>query len=169
VRTTTFEAVHAVVDKAAVIAAEDLTKDFTGRKRLGKNTNRRLARWTKGVTAEALEAVSGRRGSAVRLVNAAYTSQVIPGTDTIGVRKGDRLHCTECGAVWKADHAGAVNVLRRLGDADITLWTPHWRVKQILQERTDRRRSRLPDQDSSTACMCRCGERTIQPPDIGQY
>ncbi|WP_322633627.1 transposase [Glycomyces albidus] len=162
VRTVTFEAVHRVVDKAAMVVAEDLTKTFTSRKRLGQNTNRRLAGWTKGLTAEALNAVSGRRGSAVRLVNAAYTSQVIPGTDALGIRKGDRLHCTECGAVWKADHAGAVNVLRRLGDADIALWTPHWRVKQILQERTDRRRSRLPDQDSSIEPLCQCGERNIQ-------
>ncbi|GAB4006271.1 hypothetical protein GCM10029992_56470 [Glycomyces albus] len=50
--------------------------------------NRRLAQWTKGLTAQALQAVSDRRGSAVRLVNAAYTSQVIPGTDAFGVRDG---------------------------------------------------------------------------------
>ncbi|MEU5844996.1 hypothetical protein [Saccharopolyspora shandongensis] len=41
VRTTTFRAVHAVVDKAALIAAEDLTKIFTGRARRGRNVNRR--------------------------------------------------------------------------------------------------------------------------------
>lgn len=161
IRDVTFQAVHAVADKAAVIVAEDLTKTFTGRKRLGKNTNRRLATWTKGVTAEALEAVSGRRGSAVRLVNAAYTSQVVPFTDNLGVRKGDRLHCP-CGAVWQADHAGAINILHRASDPDITLHIPHKRVKQILQERTDRQRSRLPDQDSSTESMCQCGERTIR-------
>ncbi|MBB5802347.1 hypothetical protein F4560_002115 [Saccharothrix ecbatanensis] len=38
---------------------------------------------------------------------------------------------------------------------------PHTRVKQIIQER-DRRRSRLPDQDSNTAGHCRCGERNIR-------
>ncbi len=155
-------AVHRVVDKAALVVAEDLTKTYVGRKRLGKNTNRRLAGWTKGLTAEALNAVSDRRGSAVRLVNAAYTSQVIPGTDALGVRKGDRLHCTDCGAVWQADHAGAVNVLARASDPDIALWTPHTRVKQILLERTDRRRSRLPDQDSNTEPQCQCGERNIR-------
>ncbi|MGP3972375.1 zinc ribbon domain-containing protein, partial [Streptomyces sp. 6N223] len=149
VRDLTFKSVHTVVDKASVIVAEDLTKTFTGRKKLGKNTNRRLAAWTKGITAEALETVSGRRGSAVRLVNAAYTSQVVPFTDTLGVRKGDRLHCTQCGAVWQADHAGAINILERDGDPDISLFTQHTRVKQILQERTDRQRSGLPlDQDS---------------------
>ncbi|MFD5650747.1 zinc ribbon domain-containing protein [Streptomyces sp. NPDC127039] len=161
VRDVTFQAVHAVVDKAAVIVAEDLTKTLTGRKKLGKNTNRRLAGWTKGVTAEALKAVSDRRGSAVRLVNAAYTSQAIPFASIIGVRKRDRLHCP-CGAVWQADHAGAINILHRASDPDVTLHTPYRRVKQILQERADRQRSRLPDQDSSTQSMCRCGERTIR-------
>ncbi|MGO4429767.1 zinc ribbon domain-containing protein, partial [Streptomyces sp. MCAF7] len=109
VRDITFKAVHAVVDKANIIVAEDLTKTFSSRKQLGKNTNRRLAAWTKGITAEALSAVSDRRGSAVRLVNAAYTSQAVPFTDILGVRKGDRLYCTECGTVWQADHAGAIN------------------------------------------------------------
>ncbi|MBL0799496.1 transposase [Streptomyces albidoflavus] len=163
VRDLTFKAVHQVFDKASLVVAEDLTKTFSGRKKRGKNTNRRLTAWTKGITAEALETVSVRRGSAVRLVNAAYTSQAVPFTDILGVRKGDRLHCTQCGAVWQADHAGAINILERDGDPDISLFTPHKRVKQILQERTDRQRSGLPmDQDSSTR-LCRCGERNIQP------
>ncbi|MER5933860.1 transposase [Streptomyces sp. NPDC002054] len=163
VRDITFKAIHAVADKAAVIVAEDLTKSFSSHKKLGKNTNRRLAAWTKGITAKALQAVSDRRGSAVRLVNAAYTSQVIPFTDILGVRRGDRLHCTECGAVWQADHAGAITILHRASDPDITLFTAHTRVKQILQERADRQRSRLPmDQDSSTRHLCQCGERKIR-------
>jgi len=41
--------------------------------RLGRNTNRRLAAWTKGITAQALHDVPERRGSALVLVNAAYT------------------------------------------------------------------------------------------------
>jgi hypothetical protein len=122
----TYQAVNAVVNKATMIVAEDLSRTFTGRNKRGADTNRRLAAWTKGVTAEALRNVSGGRGSVVRLVNAAYTSQVIP------------------------------------GDGDIGRHTPHWRVKQIIQERADRQRSRLPDQDSNTTGHCRCGERNIQ-------
>jgi IS605 OrfB family transposase len=144
VRTETFTAVHRVVDKAAVVVAEDLTKSFAGRKPLGKNTNRRLAAWTKGVTAEALKNVSERRGSALTLVNAAYTSQVVPCCNGFGRRSGDRLYCTPCGVVWHADHAGAINVQHRLGDPDITLHTPYQRVKQILLERADRHRTGLP-------------------------
>ncbi|WP_208615141.1 zinc ribbon domain-containing protein [Streptomyces caeruleatus] len=149
VRTVTFTAVHAVVDKAKHIIAEDLTRPFVSRKRLGKDTNRRLATWTKGITAEALTHVSERRGSALTLVNAAYTSQVAPCCQILGKRLGDRLHCTQCGDVWQADHAGAINVLERDGDPDISLHTPHTRVRQILQERADRHRTRLPVQDSS--------------------
>jgi hypothetical protein len=149
VRTETFTAVHAVVDKASRIVAEDLTRAFVSRKSLGKNTNRRLAAWTKGVTAEALINVSERRGSALTLVNAAHTSQVAPCCGVFGRRAGDRLDCTRCGAVWQADLAGAINVLERDGDTDISLWTPHTRVKQVLQER-GRRRTRLPVQGPST-------------------
>ena len=77
---------------------------------------------------------------------------------------GDRLHCTWCGAVWQTDHAAAVNILMRDGDPDIALHTPHQRVRQLIRERDDRRRSRLPDQDSSaTAHPCTCGERIIRP------
>ncbi|PWR07477.1 hypothetical protein DKT69_34710, partial [Micromonospora sicca] len=41
------------------------------------------------------------------------------------------------------------NILQRAGDPDIALHTPHHKVKQILQDRTDRHRTRLPVQDSS--------------------
>ncbi|MFI6064755.1 hypothetical protein ACIA47_05735 [Micromonospora sp. NPDC051227] len=41
------------------------------------------------------------------------------------------------------------DVLRRHGDPDITLHTPHRVVRQIVQARADRHRSRLPLPDSS--------------------
>lgn len=161
VRTTTFRAVHAVVDKAALIAAEDLTKTFTGRVRRGRDVNRRLAAWTKGVTAEALTNVSERRGSVLTLVNAAYTSQVVPCCGALGQRSGDRLHCTRCRVVWQADHAAAINVLQRVGDPDITLHTPYQRVRRIVGERADRRPIRLPILDSRP----RRGRRAKHPND----
>ncbi|MET7965432.1 transposase [Micromonospora sp. NPDC005305] len=151
VRTEVFTAVHEVVDKAATVIAEDLTKRFTGRKTLPKNINRRLHAWTKGVTAEALKNVSERRGSALVHVNAAYTSQTCHRCGRFGRRSGDRFHCTWCGVVWQADVNAAINILQRAGDLDIALHTPHHRVKQILQDRTDRHRTRLPVQDSSPA------------------
>ncbi|WP_218105252.1 RNA-guided endonuclease TnpB family protein [Micromonospora rhizosphaerae] len=151
VRTEIFTAVHGVVDKAATVVAEDLTTSFAGRTRLGSNVNRRLAGWTKGLTAEALTNVSERRGSALVHVNAAYTSQTCHRCGRLGRRGGDRLHCTLCGVVWQADVNAAINILQRAGDPDIALHTPHRTVKQILQDRTDRHRTRLPVQDSSPA------------------
>lgn len=149
VRTATFTAVHRVVDKAATVVAEDLTASFAGRKQLGKNINRRLAAWTKGVTAEALASVSERRGSALVHVNAAYTSQACHRCCSLGRRDGDRFHCRQCRVVWQADVNAAINIQSRAGDPDIALHTPHDRVKQILLERADRHRTRLPVQDSS--------------------
>ncbi len=160
VRNITYQAVNDVVDKADVVVAEDLTKPFTGRKKLGRNTNRRLAAWTKGLTARALHDVPERRGSALVLVNAAYTSQADPRTGLLAVRHGDRLHLPG-GVVMCADHAAAINILHRASDPDITLHTPYTRVRQILQERTDRQRTRLPVQDSSPPLG---GERNIQTP-----
>jgi IS605 OrfB family transposase len=143
VRTVTYQAVNVVVDKASLIAAEDLTRSFTSRPR-GRNMNRRLAAWTKGVIARALTDVSERRGSALVMVNAAYTSQVDPDTGTLGVRRGDRLYCPG-GVVWCADHAAAINVLHRVADPDIGLHTPHAEVKRIVRERTDRHRISTAD------------------------
>lgn len=163
IRDVVYTAVNRVVDDAAVIIAEDLTRTIRGESK-GRNMNRRLAMWTKGVIAQALEDVSKRRGSSLRLVNAAYTSQVIPGTSTLGRRVGDRLHCPhKGGVVWHADHAAAVNILERDGDTEISLYTPHARVRQLLQERDDRQRLRLPSQDSSSG-GCRCGERIVPSP-----
>ena len=160
VRDITYQAVHEVVDKAAVVAAEDLTKPFAGRKKLGRNASRRLAAWTKGVTAQALHDVPERRGSALVLVNAAYTSQADPRDHcTLGARRGDRLHLSG-GVVMCADHAAAINILHRASDPGITLHTPYTRVRQILQDRADRQRTRLPVQDSSPPG----GERSIQAP-----
>jgi hypothetical protein len=159
IRTVTYQAVNQVADKACLVAAEDLTKTFTGRKRLGRNTNRRLAAWTKGLTAQALHDVSERRGSALVLVNAAYTSQADPRDHcTLGARRGDLLHLPG-GVVFDADQAAAINVLARASDPDITLYTPYTRVRQILQDRADRQRTRLPVQDSSPILG---GERNIQ-------
>lgn len=148
IRSTVFQAVHQVVDKAAVIAAEDLTAPMN-RKNLGKNVNRRLSGWTKGVIAEALETVSQRRGSTLVLVNPAYTSQMDSRNGCLwGKRQGDAFYCFD-GVVLQADKNAAQNVLARLRDPEIDRWTPFQKVKSILQERTERHRLGLLNLDSS--------------------
>ena len=124
IRDLVFQSVHKVVDKAAVIAAEDLTAPMAG-KSFGKNVSRRLAAWTKGVIAEALDSVSNRRGSAVVLVNPAYTSQLDSRTGCLdGKRQGDRFYCSD-GVVLQADQNAARNVLARLSDPDIERFMPY--------------------------------------------
>ena len=148
IRDVVCKAVHAVVDKASTISAEDLTSPMAGRS-FGRNTNRRLASWTKGVIAEALNSISHRRGSSVVLVNAAYTSQIDSQTGCFtGTRKGDRFY-RETGEVVQADKNGALNVLARLSDPEIGRYMPYREVKRVLQERTKRHRLGLLNQDTS--------------------
>jgi transposase len=60
VKTIIFTAVNRVVDKAETIVCEDLTKTFKS-KNLGKNTNRRLSGWVKGLMASAIDIVASHR------------------------------------------------------------------------------------------------------------
>ena len=149
-RTLIFTATHRLVDKAGMIVAEDLTSPIASKTNYGKNTNRRLNQWTKGLLAEALETISKRRGSTLYLVNAAYTSQMDSFNQGLltGTRKGDRFY-RENGEVVQADYNAARNVLVRLDDPEIGRWTNFKKVKFILQERTDRYRLELTNLGSS--------------------
>lgn len=147
VRDIAFKAAHSVVDKASTIAAEDLSSPISG-KSYGKDQNRRLSAWAKSLLAEAITAVSQRRGSALRMVNCAYTSQMDSRYGILlGSRKGDTFYCFD-GVVLDADTNAARNILARLGDPDISLYTPYSNVKRILLERTERRLGLL-NQDTS--------------------
>jgi IS605 OrfB family transposase len=89
-RTHVFSAVHSVLDKAGAVVVEDLSKPIRGLDR-GRNTNRRLSGWVKGVIQEAVEATSRRRGASLDQINAAYTSQWLPCCSTFGKRSGDAI------------------------------------------------------------------------------
>ena len=124
-KTLIYTATHRLVDKAKLIVAEDLSSPIQGKRNYGKNTNRRLNTWVKGLLADALTSVSHRRGSTVHLVNASYTSQCdsfLHGL-LIGTRKGDRFYRFN-GEVVQADWNGARNVLARLNDNEISRYTP---------------------------------------------
>jgi IS605 OrfB family transposase len=134
VRTKVFTATHKLVDKAAVLVIEDLSRPIVGYDR-GKNMNRRLSGWVKGLIQEAVLSVSRRRGASVDCVNAAYTSQVVRCHPSFGRRSGDKLHCTICGAVYDADKVAAENILDRRADVEIGRFTHYKRVRAILEER----------------------------------
>jgi hypothetical protein len=126
------------------VVVEDLSKPITGYDR-GSNTNRRLSAWVKGVEQEAVLTLSRRRGASLDLVNAAYTSQVVPCCLSLGQRSGDRLYCTECRAVYDADRVAAGNILDRKYDKEIGLYTPYQQVRSILQKRACQSRAKACD------------------------
>jgi len=139
IKTIVFTAVNRVVDKAKTIVCEDLTKNFKSRRNYGKNINRRLSGWVKGLMARAIDIVATRRGSRVVQINAAYTSQMCSKCGCRGKRTGDTFHCASgCGAVMQADLNAAVNVKARLDDKELHRWLPFQKVKQILLERCRR-------------------------------
>lgn len=134
IRNIAFQAVHAIVDTAKEIRAEDLTKPFANMRKW-KDYNRRMSAWARGALAEALESVSKARGSCLRLVNCAYTSQMDSKTHRLeGERVGDKFYHAN-GDVSHADTNAAVNVKQRGDDPDITLYTTFQSVKKILLDR----------------------------------
>ncbi len=114
---------------------EDLRHPIRGYDR-GRATNRRLSGWVRGLIQEGVEATSRRRGASVDEINAAYTSQVLPGCGAFGRRSGDALHCPLGRAVFKADHVAAVNILQRKNDTGICRFLPYRQVRQVLEERS---------------------------------
>lgn len=70
-------------------------------------------------------------------VNAAYSSQTCPVCGWVDPqnRRGDIFECRECGFTADADHVAALNVRARLGDPEITQYTPKSEVKEILLRR----------------------------------
>lgn len=136
IRDIVFKAAHSVVDKAAMVVCEDLASPILDKKRYGKDQKRRLSGWVKGVMAEAISTVSQRRGASLSLVNAAYTSQMDSRYGALlGQRNGDTFHCFD-GVVQDADTNAARNILARLNDSEIALYTPNRQVKAILLRRT---------------------------------
>ena len=129
------KAAHGLVDQAGTIACEDLTAPMTSAKPFRKDTRRRLAAWVKGVMADTLIAISRRRGSALVLVNPAYTSQMDSRTGLLqGRRAGDKFYGID-GVVLDADTNAARNILQRLYDPEIDRYTPHREVKRLLLDR----------------------------------
>jgi hypothetical protein len=63
---------------------------------------------------------------------------------------------------YQIDDTAVRSAHRPCGTATVGVdgYSAHWRVKQNIQVRADRQRSRL--QDSNTTDPCRCGERNIQ-------
>jgi IS605 OrfB family transposase len=130
-----YQAAHSIVDKASIVVSEDLTSPI-GKKQQWKKFNRRMSSWTKGVLADSLDSVCTQRGAKHSLVNSAYTSQMDSTTGLLkGKRVGDKFY-RKNGDVLQADHNAALNVLARLGDREISRFTPYLEVRRILLSRS---------------------------------
>jgi transposase len=118
--------------------------------------NRRMSSWAKGVLAEALDSVCTQRKARHILVNGAYTSQMDSTNGLLeGKRKGDKFYRAN-GDVLQADHNAALNVLARLNDNEISLFTPYKEVRRILLSRSPAQLSvkglELGEKIASTKC-----------------
>ena len=126
-------AAHAVVDKVAVIACEDLTAP-------GQSAPR-----TSGGACEAETGAPWRTPSfccrdaeVLRWpwsIRPAHRKSTPARVCLQGTRRGDRFCCRD-GVVWDADTHAACNIPARLYDRKIALYTPHGDVKALPVERT---------------------------------
>ena len=137
-----YSAAKVLAQKASIIAIEDLnfkTKAKNGKKaKKGKRTNRLLSSWIKGVIDEAIIKYCFIYGTKLVYVNAAYTSQGDSRFNCalMGTRIGDSFIGFD-EVVLDADINAAINILARLYDSEINLYTPAEKVKEILTKRAN--------------------------------
>ena len=132
-----YSAAKKVAQKASIIAIEDLTFKTKSKSKF-KKVNRRLSSWIKGVIDEAISKYCFIYGTKLVYVNAAYTSQGDSRYDCALV--GKRIGNSFIGfdeVVLDADINAALNILARLYDQEISLYTPPEKVKEILIKRAN--------------------------------
>jgi IS605 OrfB family transposase len=131
-----YQAVHELVDFTAHVVAEDLS-GLRGKSKFGRTVSRVYAAWQRSFLADALASVPSRRGSAVTLVNPAYTSQQVHPCGHLGARRGKNVYCQTAGCpqrgiVFDTEINAARNILARVADPEISRCTPSHEVKRIL-------------------------------------
>jgi putative transposase len=106
-----------------------------------KRMSRRVSSWARGTVDERLDFKASAGGSSRKHVNPAYSSQMCSQCGYVDKknRNGDTFQCHYCGHRDDADTVAAHNLLARLNDPHITLFTPKERVKIILLDRFNAR------------------------------
>lgn len=132
-----YSATKTLAQKASIIAIEDLTFKTKSKGKF-KKVNRRLSSWIKGVIDEAIIKYCFIYGTKLVYVNAAYTSQGDSRFNCalMGTRIGDSFIGFD-EVVLDADINAAINILARLYDSEINLYTSAEKVKEILTKRAD--------------------------------
>lgn len=136
---TVYQAVHELVDTTVHIVAEDLS-GLRGKNKYSRTASRVYAAWQRSFLADALASVPSRRGSAVKLVNPAYTSQQVHPCGHLGARRGKNVYCQTAGCPQQGivfdTEINAARVIRdRATDPQIARYTPTYEVKRILINR----------------------------------
>jgi hypothetical protein len=134
-----YQAVHDLVDTTAHVVAEDLS-GLRGKSKFGRTASRFYAAWQRSFLADALASVPSRRGSAVTLVNPAYTSQQVHPCGHLGIRRGKKVHCQTAGCPQQGivfdTEINAARIIRdRATDPQINRYTRTHEVKRILISR----------------------------------
>lgn len=105
-------------------------------KKFSKKVKRYLSSWLKGYLQKRLEYKCQENSVLLGEVNPAYTSQECSLCESLDTtRRGNILHCNNCGRDVDADYNATLNILSRYKDPGIGLYTPHKRVRYILEER----------------------------------
>ena len=132
-----YSAAKVLAQKASIVAIEDLTFKTKSKGKF-KKVNRRLSSWIKGVIDEAIIKYCFIYGTKLVYVNAAYTSQGDSRFNCalMGTRIGDSFIGFD-EVVLDADINAAINILARLYDSEINLYTPAEKVKEILTKRAN--------------------------------
>lgn len=132
-----YSAAKILAQKASIIAIEDLTFKTKSKGKF-KKVNRRLSSWIKGVIDEAIIKYCFIYGTKLVYVNAAYTSQGDSRFNCalMGTRIGDSFIGFD-EVVLDADINAAINILARLYDKEINLYTSAEKVKEILTKRAN--------------------------------
>ena len=132
-----YSAAKILAQKASIIAIKDLTFKTKSKGKF-KKVNRRLSSWIKGVIDEAIIKYCFIYSTKLVYVNAAYTSQGDSRYDCalMGTRIGDSFIGFD-EVVLDADINAAINILARLYDSEINLYTSAEKVKEILIHRAE--------------------------------
>ena len=145
-----YKTAHALADNYEHVITEDLTWQPKYTQNRGKNYNRRMSGWRKGVLASALAEVFAQRGVCHSMVNAAYTSQIDSRTGRLeGELRGDWFYCVD-GEVLQRDENAARNIKARFSDPEITRYMTRVEVKKILLSRS----SDVTDHQGAPVASC---------------
>jgi len=103
----------------------------------GRKSNRLLNQWKRGFLKDKLTFISQLNSIELAYQNPAYTSQecLNCGYPDRRNRNSERFTCIKCGFKEDADVNGAMNILKRKYDQEISLYTPYKQVKEILLKR----------------------------------